>query len=136
MSAAQNLSYAAIQVVHNLGAVAVVGGSLGALRLREKTGRGQLAYLALAGWLTQAASGATFGMVTYHYHQRLPDIAGIAAYALGIKMVCATLGILMLAAYLWRGKHWTEQGGNRVWLVSSALALTALSAAAFLRWYS
>ncbi len=136
MSATQNLAYAAIQVVHNLGAVAVVGGSLGALRSRERAGRRKLAYLALAGWLTQAASGATFGMVTYHYHRQLPDIAGIAAYALGLKMACATLGILILADYIWRGEHWTEQRGNGVWLASSALALTALSAAAFLRWYS
>jgi hypothetical protein len=136
MSAAQNLSYAAIQVVHNFGAVAVVGGSLVALRLREKAARRKLAYLALAGWLTQAASGATFGMVSYHYYGKFPDISGIATYALGIKMLCATLGILMLASYLWRGERWTEQGRSKVWLSSSALGVTALSAAAFLRWFS
>jgi NADH:ubiquinone oxidoreductase subunit 6 (subunit J) len=136
MSATQNLSYAVIQVVHNFGAVAVVGGSLIAWRVREKAARRKLGYLALAGWLTQAASGATFGMVTYHYHQQLPDIGDIATYALSIKMICATLGILMLAAYLWRSERWSEQGRSRVWLSSSALAITALSAAAFLRWFS
>jgi NADH:ubiquinone oxidoreductase subunit 6 (subunit J) len=136
MSATQNLSYAVIQVVHNFGAVAVVGGSLIALRVRERAARRKLGYLALAGWLTQAASGATFGIVTYYYHRQLPDIAGIATYALGIKMLCATLGIVMLAAYLWRAERWTEQGRNQVWLSSSALAITALSAAAFLRWFS
>lgn len=136
MSTTQNLSYSVIQVVHNFGAVAVVGGSLAALRLREKAARRKLGYLALAGWLTQAASGATFGIVTYYYHHQLPDISGIATYALGIKMICATLGILMLAAYLWRSASWTEQGRNRVWHSSSALAITALSAAAFLRWFS
>ncbi len=86
--------------------------------------------------MTQAASGATFGMVSYYYYGKFPDISGIASYALGIKMLCATLGILMLAAYLWRGERWTEQGRNQVWLSSSALAITALSAAAFLRWFS
>jgi NADH:ubiquinone oxidoreductase subunit 6 (subunit J) len=136
MSATQNLSYAVIQVVHNFGAVAVVGGSLIAWRVREKAARRKLGYLALAGWLTQAASGATFGMVTYYYHQQLPDIGGIATYALSIKMICATLGILMLAAYLWRSERWSEQDRSRVWLSSSALAITALSAAAFLRWFS
>ena len=136
MSATQNLSYAVIQVVHNFGAVAVVGGSLVALRLREKAARRKLAYLALTGWLTQAASGATFGMVSYYYYGKFPDISGIAAYALGIKMLCATLGILMLASYLWRGEGWSERGGHRVWLASSALGITALSAAAFLRWFS
>lgn len=136
MSAAQNLSYSAIQVIHNLGAVAVVGGSLAALRLGEKAARRKLAYLVLGGWFTQAASGATFGMVSYHYYHQLPDISGIAIYALGIKMTCVTLGILLLAAYLWRGGSLTEQGGDRVWLSSSALAITAISAAAFLRWFS
>jgi hypothetical protein len=136
MSATQNLSYAVIQVVHNFGAVAVVGGSLIALRVRESAGRRKLGYLALAGWLTQAASGATFGMVSYYYYGKFPDISGIASYALGIKMLCATLGILILAAYLWRGERWAEQGRNQVWLSSSALAITALSAAAFLRWFS
>ena len=136
MSATQNLSYAVIQVVHNFGAVAVVGGSLIAWRVREKAAQRKLGYLALAGWLTQAASGATFGMVTYYYHHQLPDISGIATYALGVKMICATLGILTLAAYLWRGERWTEQARNQVWLSSSVLAITALSAAAFLRWFS
>jgi hypothetical protein len=136
MSAAQNLSYAAIQVVHNFGAVAVAGGSLAGLRLRERAARIRLAYLALAGWLTQAASGATFGMVSYHYYGKLPDISGIATWALAIKMLCATLGILMLAAYLWHGYRWADRRHNQVWLSSSALAITALSAAAFLRWFS
>jgi hypothetical protein len=136
MSAAQNLNYAAIQVVHNFGAVAVMGGSLAALRLRERTARRTLAYLALTGWLTQAASGATFGMLSYYYYGKFPDISGIATYALAIKMLCATFGILMLAAYLWRGERWSDPGRNKVWLSSSVLAITALSAAAFLRWFS
>lgn len=136
MSAGQNLIYAAVQVVHNFGAVAVVGGSLGALRLRNPASRTKLAYLALAGWLTQAASGATFGMVTYHYYRRLPDISGIATYALGIKMICATLGILVLATYLWRGERWSARQRDNAWLSSSVLAVTALAAAAFLRWFS
>jgi hypothetical protein len=136
MSAAQNLSYSVIQVVHNFGAVAVVGGSLAALRLREKATRRRLGYLVLTGWVTQAASGATFGMVTYHYYRRLPDISGIAVYALGIKMTCATLAILLLAAFLWRGENWAERAGSRIWHSSSALAIIALAAAAFLRWFS
>jgi len=136
MSSAQNLSYAVIQVVHNFGAVAVVGGSLFALWLHENATRRKLAFLTLAGWMTQAASGATFGMTTYYYHHQLPDISGIATYALGIKMICATLGILMLATFLWRGECWTEQLKHNMWISSSALAITALSSAAFLRWFS
>jgi hypothetical protein len=136
MISAQNLIYAVIQVVHNFGAVAVAGGSLIALVLHERAARKRLAVLTLLGWLTQAASGATFGMATFYYHHELPDISGIASYALVIKMLCASLGILMLAAYLRWGERWKERRLDRVWIASSALAVTALSSAAFLRWFS
>lgn len=136
MSAAQNLSYSVIQVVHNFGAVATVGGSVIATRLRDDVMRRRLANLVLTGWVTQAVSGATFGMVTYHFYHQLPDISGIAVDALGIKMACATLGILLLAAYLWQSHRWTEQGKNNAWISSSVLAITAISGAAFLRWFS
>ena len=136
MSAAQNLSYSVIQVVHNFGAVATVGGSLIAARLRDEVVRRRLAKLVLTGWVTQAVSGATFGMVSYYYYHQFPDISGIAIDALGIKMVCVTLGMLLLTAYLWQSAHWTDQGRNKAWTSSSVLAVTAISAAAFLRWFS
>ena len=67
---------------------------------------------------------------------QLPDISGIATYALGIKMICVTLAILMLATFIWRGERWAEQRKRNMWITSSALAITALSSAAFLRWFS
>jgi len=136
MSALQNLSYSVIQVAHNLGAVATVSGSIIAARLQDTVIRRRIAYLALAGWLTQAISGFAFGMTTYYFYKQLPDISGIAVYALGIKMICATLGILLLATYLWQSHRWTERSKNIAWLSSSVLAITAISAAAFLRWFS
>lgn len=136
MSDVQNLSYAAIQVVHNFGAVAVVAGSLVGLKWRERAMRKKLAQLTLLGWLTQAASGATFGLTTWYFYHALPDITGIATYALGIKMLCATLGILMLAAYLWAGERWSEPRREKVWVAAAVLGIIAISAAAFLRWFS
>ena len=136
MSVAQNLSYSVIQVVHNFGAVATVGGSLIATRLRDNVTRRRLAHLVLIGWVTQVVSGATFGMVTYYFYHHLPDISGIAIEALGIKMVCAALGILLLTAYIWQSHRWAERKQNKVWISSSVLAITAISAAAFLRWFS
>lgn len=136
MSATQNLAYAIIQVAHNFGAVAAVGGSLAAVKFRGIDTRKKLAWLALAGWGTQAASGAAFGAVSYYFYHRFPDIAGIAAIALGIKMACAASGFLLLAAYLLRSNDWAVTRMNAVWIASSALAVTALSAAAFLRWFS
>ena len=136
MSAVQNLSYSAIQVVHNFGAVATVGGSLIATQLRDEVTRRRLAHLVLFGWVTQVASGASFGVVTYYYYQQLPDISGIAVDALGIKMFCAALGTFLLMTYLWQSEHWTDLTKNKVWISSFALAITAISAAAFLRWFS
>lgn len=136
MSAAQNLGYSAIQVVHNFGAVATVAGSLIAHKLRDNAVRHRLARLVLAGWLTQVASGATFGMVSYYYYHQFPDISGIAIDALAIKMVCATLAVALLTLYLWQGAHWSERGRNKMWTSSSALAIVAISAAAFLRWFA
>ncbi|MFA5825357.1 MAG: hypothetical protein WC825_05210 [Gallionellaceae bacterium] len=136
MSAAQNLSYAAVQVVHNLGAVATVGGSVVATSLRNYHARRKLAQLVLLGWLTQAASGLGFGLVSYYFYRKLPDISGIASYALGVKMLCATLGIVLLTAYLWRSNHWTAQQQNKAWILASVIAISAISAAAFLRWFA
>ncbi len=136
MSAAQNLSYSVIQVAHNFGAVATVGGSVIATQLRDNVMRQRLAHLVLIGWVTQAVSGATFGMVTYYYYHQLPDISGVAVGALGIKMVCAALGILLLTTYLWQSQRWNEQRKNKAWISSSVLAIAAISAAAFLRWFS
>lgn len=98
----QNLSYAAIQVVHNFGAVAVavavVGSAACALWLEQQfSGMRKLAWLMMAGWAAQAASGGAFGFVSWLYYGRFPDIHGIAV---------------------------------------AALAATALTAAAVLRWFS
>lgn len=136
MSSAQNLAYAVVQVLHNFGAVATVGGSLAATRIESVNGRKKLAWLALAGWGTQAASGAAFGLVSYRFYHQFPDIAGIAVAALVIKMLCAATGFLLVASYLFWGKDWPERKRNTVLLSSVSLAAIALSAAAFLRWFS
>jgi hypothetical protein len=139
MSESQNLSYAIIQAVHNLGAVATVGGSLLAAslrRLRDDVTRKRLAKLVLSGWLIQAASGASFGMISYYYEHQLPDISGIARYALGIKMLCATLGILLLGTYLQQDEFWSEHRKSHAWLIAAGLALTAICSAAVLRWFA
>jgi len=136
MSATQNLIYATIQVAHNLGAVAVVGGSLSGVILKNPGVRKNLAWLALAGWGTQALSGATFGAATYYFSHKFPDIGDIATAALMLKMACVATGIVLLAAYLFWGANWPEGKRNGAWLASTVLAFTALSAAAVLRWFS
>jgi uncharacterized membrane protein YidH (DUF202 family) len=66
----------------------------------------------------------------------LPDISGLAVDALGVKLVCVSLGMVLLTTYLWQSVRWTERGKSYAWISSSVLAITAISAAAFLRWFS
>jgi len=134
----QNPSYAAIQVVHNFGAVAVVGSAAHALWLGPALAgmRKPLAWIMLAGWAAQAASGAAFGGVSWLYYGRFPDIHGVAIAALLIKMACAAAGLMLVAAYLYRGIGWSERAQRATWRTLATLAATALTAAAFLRWFS
>lgn len=134
----QNLAYAVIQVAHNFGAVAVVGGALFALwpagQVTEVQRR--LAWLVAAGWAVQGASGAAFGAVSFYNYGHFPDIHGIAIAALGIKMLCAASGFLLAADFIYRSGSWDESKRKRRWQELLALGATALSAAAFLRWFS
>lgn len=136
MSVAQNLGYATIQMVHNFGAMATVGGSLSGMLLKHAASRRKLAWLVLGGWGTQALSGAAFGAASYYFYHRLPDISGIAVDALMVKMACVATGLALLGAYLVWGESWAEKNRNNVWYVSTCLAIIALSAAAVLRWFS
>ncbi len=135
MSNAQNLAYSAIQVLHNFGAVATVGGSLAAM-LAPPEVRNRLAWLAFAGWTTQAISGPGFGLATYYFDRHFPDIAGIAIAALTVKIICVAIGFLLVTAWLLPCPVCRERIGNWVWPASTILAATALTAAAFLRWFA
>ncbi|HXU92724.1 MAG TPA: hypothetical protein VFP33_03615 [Gallionella sp.] len=135
MSDAQNLAYSAVQVLHNFGAVATVGGSFAAL-LAPPEVRKKLAWLAFAGWTTQAVSGTAFGLTSYYFYHRFPDISGIAIAALAIKILCVATGFLIVASYLFLSGNCPERFRNLVWPASTVLAATALTAAAFLRWFA
>ncbi|MCK9201544.1 MAG: hypothetical protein WA056_10225 [Gallionella sp.] len=142
MSVAQNLAYSAVQAVHNFGAVATVGGSIAAM-LAAPEARRKFAWLALAGWTTQAVSGPALGLVSYYFDHRFPDIAGIAIAALTIKIICVALGFTLVAAYLCPCERYLpscayclERFRRLVWPTSTTLAVTALTAAAFLRWFA
>lgn len=134
----QNLAYALAQIVHNFGAVAVTGGAMVALsplRAGSATPR-WLAGLVLTGWAMQIGSGAGFGAISYFYYGKFPELHGIAVAALGIKMLCAASGLIVAAAYLRYAAGWPEARCRNVWRGLATLAATALSAAAFLRWFS
>lgn len=134
----QSLAYALVQLVHNFGAVAVVGGAVGARWLARDAPATQrkLGWLVLGGWLAQAASGAGFGAVSYHFYGRFPDLHDLALAALAIKLACAASGILLATAYLRRAAVWPLALQAAVWKLLIVLGATALGAAAFLRWFA
>jgi len=130
----QNLAYAITQIVHNFGAVTVVGGAVFALVWREADAQRRLAWMVLAGWLVQAVSGLTFGAISYYYYAKFPDIFGIAVVALIVKVVCAVFGF-SLAGWQLIAQH-TEVYRRYSWLALCGLGVLALSSAAVLRWFS
>ncbi|BBJ24196.1 hypothetical protein [Candidatus Nitrotoga sp. AM1P] len=132
----ENLSYALVQVVHNFGAVAVMGGAAFALCLGTVALYRKLAWLVGFGWMAQAMSGMSFAAVSYHYYGKLPDIHGIAMTALLIKMLCAVSGVSIVIIYLRYSTNLTIERQHLAWQLLAALGLIALTAAAFLRWFS
>ncbi|WP_409409658.1 hypothetical protein ACSDBR_13210 [Acidithiobacillus ferriphilus] len=135
---AQLLLYACIQALHNLGAVAIVGGGAAALLLARRSPGMQrtLVWVITLGWVNQGVTGILFGAASYYYDGRLPDIHGIALTALFLKMACAVLGIILGMVYLYFERGWS--GAVQRWILGSdfGLGVTALTAAAFLRWFS
>jgi len=63
-------------------------------------------------------------------------LIGIAIAALVLKMVCAAAGFSLAALYLVRASSWSAARCQRAWSALFGFALTALTAAAFLRWFS
>ena len=131
----ENVAYALVQVAHNFGAAAVIGSPACVLYVRPviETER-RLARLILLGWIVQAVSGAAFGAVGFYYYGEFPDLQAIALGALGVKIGCAVLGtalgLVCLRPQVAEGVRW------RAWRLEAALGVTALCAAAVLRWFS
>jgi hypothetical protein len=130
----QNLAYAITQIVHNFGAVTVVGGAAFALLCREFEIQRELSWIVFAGWLVQAVSGLTFGAISYYYYAKFPDIFGIAVVALIVKVICAVLGITLAGRQL-IAQH-KEKSRRNSWFILCGLGVLALSSAAVLRWFS
>lgn len=128
MSQAQNLAYALVQVAHNYGAVASVGGSLAACFFAGK--QRTIPLIVLIGWGVQGASGAAFGAASWYFMHRFPDIGPVATDALYIKIGCVLTGFSIAAYGVFKG------GSRQAWIASFILALTALTSAAVLRWFS
>jgi len=134
---AENLAYALTQVIHNFGAAAVVGGAVFILWPVPRLEYSRIfAWLILLAWGAQIASGALFGAVSLYYYGEPPDLSEVAMAALAVKVLAATTAFLMHAYYLVRGRNWGRAGVKHTFQVLVVLGFTALTAAAFLRWFS
>jgi hypothetical protein len=134
----QNLIYALIQVIHNLGAVTVAGTAASALWLVRGNAvvRHRLALILAMAWAIQAVSGVLFGVATFLFEGHLPDIHGIAVDALLIKISCAIAGFVLIVTYVKLNSRWTAHRQILAWRASIVFGVIALAAAAFLRWFS
>lgn len=134
----ENLAYSLVQVVHNFGAAAVVGGAVFSFWPARQNAAIQrrLAWLVLTAWGAQAVSGSLFGAVSFHYYGQFPDIHGIAIAALGTKIAAAVIGFMLTAVYLLSMERWDDPARFRAWHALAILGVVALTAAAFLRWFS
>lgn len=134
----ENLAYALTQLLHNFGAVVVVGGAALALVTAAMPAEREvrLALVVALGWSVQMASGVTFGAVSLYFYGRLPDLHGIAVAALTVKIACAILGLALSVAVLTNAAQWSSAARRRSWHALAALGAAALAAAAFLRWFS
>ena len=133
----ENLAYALTQVVHNFGAVAVLGGALFVLWPVPRLEYGRMfARLILVAWGTQIASGGMFGVTSLYHYGETPDLSSIAMAALVVKVAAAITGFLLATLYLLRGREWSRASVKRTFRSLAMLGVVALTAAAFLRWFS
>lgn len=134
----QNLIYALIQVVHNFGAVLIIGYSaygIWGLRRELPIQRKSAFWLAML-WALQAVVGAAFGATSYYFYGHLPDIHGVAIDALSVKIACASAGFLVTALYYQLSPRGWFRNSTLIWAASFIFGCIALAAAAFLRWFS
>lgn len=130
-----DFTYACIQLIHNLGAATVVGGPAAALWLARENRQAlkRIAWFIAAGWLVQAVSGLGFGLTSYFLRGEIPDVTGIAFFALATKIVSTCCGIPLALFAVKRIS--SNRSSCLIFKALLALGVLSICAAAFLRWY-
>lgn len=128
--------YALVQVAHNFGAVAVVGGPAAAWWWMREQRVLPLVFagVTMAGWATQVISGIGFGLTSYLSRGELPEVTGAALFALYIKVGCAMAGAALAGYTLLVTEQKRQQSQRWMWPGLVILGFVALSSAAVLRW--
>ena len=132
--AADSLVYSLIQALHNLGAALALGAPVFWLALAPPAERVRpILGLLAAVWALQGITGAGFGAASWLLYGRLPELHPIAVGALALKVFCVLGGLALSILLLARRSGPPARGP---WLGLAALAVSALTAAAVLRWNS
>lgn len=132
----ENLLYTLIQIAHNFGAVAVTGSpAAGWFLERRGISARRVAFVLLAGWLLQGISGVGFAIISYCLKGALPEVAGVALWALSIKIIVTVIGFALSIIMIKRGEAWRIQVRVLAWQALLTATVAALAAAAVLRWY-
>lgn len=134
----ENFAYALTQIVHNFGAVAIVGGALVGLKSAadQIDLKRNMALIVVIAWGAQSLSGLIFGGISLVAYGETPDLHSTAYVALLIKMFCAVSGFSLAFMYLKKSNDWTEGSRKKAWHALAGLGTIALICAAILRWYS
>jgi hypothetical protein len=132
----ENLTYTIVQILHNFGAVTVVGSPIAGWWLERKNlAVHRLTLLALLGWMAQGATGIGFALTSYTFKGAIPEVTGIALAALLIKVFATLIGFVAAILIFKKGRQWQSRTRIRTWQSMLFLSLSALTAAGFLRWY-
>ncbi len=133
----ENLSYAVVQVIHNVGAIMFVAVPFIRLMILQRDIQHNatlLIILAIIGGSLQLLSGAGFAFVSHFFHGQIPEIEGIAFNALVIKISCVVISI-GIYLYLIKSQDKISSLTQAIWRLLGVLAIIPLISAAFLRWY-
>lgn len=132
----QNILYALIQSIHNIGAVLIVGVGAYGLFFAHSLQKRMLAAIQAIAWSVQGLTGGAFGLTTFYFYHQFPDIHGIAIAALFIKISCVVLGFLVSSAYTFWSDQLSQSLRRICWISMFLLGVVALTSASFLRWFS
>ena len=134
----QNRTYALTQVAHNFGAVAVVAVPLYALLFHAPhPGSRDLLWLALSGWALRLASGAVFGTGELAFLRgNFQTSTALRLLPWCSRVLCALVALVLIALSLYARPLHDGRRSTVTWRLLATLGGTALTGAAFLRWFS
>lgn len=132
----ENILYTCVQILHNFGAVVVVGSPAAGWWLERKNlMASRLALFALLGWFIQGATGIGFALTSYSLKGAVPEVTGVALAALLVKIFGTVIGFTLAVLVRRKGSQWRLRSRILAWQTMLTASVAALVAAAFLRWY-